>query len=42
MPSQKKPRLSVHNTIKTGNIVIKCLQLDAYTQNTTLKIEKWQ
>ena len=36
MPTWQKHRLSMHKTIKTGNMAIKCMQLDAYIQNTSL------
>ena len=40
MPDQWKQRLGMHNTIKTGNMVVTHRQLNAYTQITMLKIKK--
>ena len=40
MPSQLKHRSSMHNMIKTYNMAIKHMQLDAYTENIMLKIDK--
>ena len=40
MPDWQKHRLGMHNTIKTGNMAVKCRWLNAYKQNTTLKIKK--